>query len=302
MTRFALPAVLVGLVLFTPDATAQGDLRRIQASFHPGPKFILPKWPTSKGYSPIDLGSGADGNDEIGAWLRLLEFGVGIVALAGATVPLWGPHEAYDAGWEERGWFPPNPYPRSDRGYMVVGAAPKIPTQGDDYLESDHVKPWALRLSTDVGDNFDGLRRVGGELFLDTSIYRLGFLVDENYYAERTATGTDEALVSTYNLTWRITQCDWLLVHVGAGVRMWNANDRSDGGPNFLYRADMFYSEPVHMSGIFEIGTIRSALVLHGRIEAGYVFAHGELFAGFDALRVKKVPLYSPTVGVRFWF
>jgi hypothetical protein len=26
------------------------------------------------------------------------------------------------------------------------------------------------------------------------------------------------------------------------------------------------------------------------------------VFAGFDVLRVKKVPLYSPTVGVRVWF
>lgn len=308
MSRFALLAALAGALVLTPDVSAQGDLRRIQTSFHPGPKFFLPKWPNKD--SSSDWGSGGStvnnfgqsGGGEGAAGIIVLAGAVGILAVIGGTAPIWYPHSEYDAGFDARGWFPPNPYPRGDRRYLVAGNAPLIPTQGDNYLESDHVKPWALRITADTGDNFDGLHRTGGELFLDTSVYRLGFLADENYYTERTPFGTDNALVSTYSLTWRITQCDWLLVHLGAGIRLWNANDRSDAGPNFLYRADVFPDEPIHMTGIFEIGTVRSALVLHGRLEAGYTIGHGELFAGFDVLRVKKIPLYSPTVGVRLWF
>jgi len=308
VTRLALSAILLGLVLLAPNASAQGDLRRIQASFHPGPKFFLPKWPSNNpssvgidGRSTVNnFGSGGGGEGAAG--IIVLAGIVGAAAVIGATSPLWYPNMEYDSGCHERGWFPPNPYPRGDRRYLVAGCAPLIPTQGDNYLESDHVKPWSVRITTDIGNDFDGLHRIGGQLFLDTSIYRLGFLADGNYYSERTAAGTDDALVTTYNLTWRLTQCDWLLVHVGAGVRIWDAHDRSDGGPNFLYRADIFPEDPVHIGGMFEIGTVRSALVLHGRIEAGYTFGHGEVFAGFDVLRVKKIPLYSPTVGVRLWF
>jgi len=91
-------------------------------------------------------------------------------------------------------------------------------------------------------------------------------------------------------------------MHLGAGVRVWSAHGHTDGGPNFLYRADLFPAEPLHLAGVFEVGSVRSALVLHGQAQAGYTFGHGEVFAGFDVLRVKKVPLYSPTVGVRVWF
>ena len=300
MTRLALPAVLAALLALPPAVPAQGDLRRVQASFHPGPKFFLPEWHSPRATaSPVGFGPNAG---EAGAGLGWLALGLGVVAAAGATAPVWVPHAAYDAGFDVRGWFPPSPYPRADRRYLVAGAAPAIPCQGDDYLESDHVKPWALRLSADLGDDFDGLRRAGGQLFLDTSIYRLGFLADGNYYRERTPAGTDDALVSTYNLTWRFTQSDRLLMHLGAGVRLWTAHGQTDGGPNFLYRADLFPEEPLHLTGVFEVGTIRSALVLHGQVQVGYTFGHGEVFAGFDVLRVKKVPLYSPTVGIRLWF
>ena len=76
----------------------------------------------------------------------------------------------------------------------------------------------------------------------------------------------------------------------------------TDTGMNALYRADLFPVDNVHIAGLFEAGTLHSELVLHGQLQAGWTFGHGELFVGYDWLRVKNVTLQAPAIGLRLWF
>jgi hypothetical protein len=301
VTRCALLVALAGILLCASNAAAQGDLRRVQSAIHPGPKFFLPELPHRDSFNKWFDSDGSH-SAQAGAGSGSLLVGLGILGVAVATAPIWGPHELWDAGFDERGWFPPHPHALDDRPYIVVGNCPSVPINPDDYLDPHNVKPWALRLSIDAGNDFDDLTRVSGQLFLDTSIHRLGFLADWTYYAEHVPGGTDDALMTNCNLTWRVTQSERLLMHIGAGLRTWTADGHTDPGLNALYRADLFPVNGVHLAGLFEVGDLRSALVLHGEIQAGYTFSHGELYIGYDALRVKRVLLQTPVVGLRFWF
>lgn len=301
MSRCALVVALVGVCVVAPDAGAQGKLRRVQDAIHPPPTISVPEWPASSNdtsWLGIDPKYQPPAESSLGA----ASVGLGIAAVAIATSPFWGPHELFDAGFDERGWFPAYPFVLNDRPCMVIGGCPKEETVGDDYFDPHFVKPWSLRVSVDAGDDFDRLARFGGQLFLDTSIHRLGFLANINYYRESLPGHTDQAWMGDYNLTWRVTQSQCLLMHLGAGLRTWTFDGQTDPGVNLLYRADVFPVNQLHLSAIFEIGNLRSVLVLHGQIHAGFTFAHGEVFAGYDFLRIGTVNLQGPAVGVRLWF
>jgi hypothetical protein len=303
VSRCALIAVLAGVLFHVPNAAGQGDLRRIRAAIHPGPKLAISQPPAT---SVNDNGSwfGVDPDYRVPAATTLGPAAVGLTALgvAIATSPFWGPHELYDAGFDERGWFPAHPHVLDNRPYMVIGSAPREPTVGDDYFDPHFVKPWALRLSLDAGNDFDDLSRFGGQLFLDTSICRLGFLANLNYYRESMPGDADDALMSDANLTWRVTQSPRLLMHLGGGVRTWTFDNHTDVGINGLYRADIFPCNHLHLSGIFEIGNLGEALVLHAQAQAGFTLSHGEVFLGYDWLRIGDVALHGPAVGLRLWF
>ena len=45
----------------------------------------------------------------------------------------------------------------------MIGDCPNVPTQGDDYFDPYHVKPWGLRLSVETGNDFADLTRLSGE-------------------------------------------------------------------------------------------------------------------------------------------
>ena len=135
------------------------------------------------------------------------------------------------------------------------------------------------------------------------SLLRFGFLANWNYFAENLPNGgTDEAIMSDYNLTYRFAQSPWMQLHVGLGARYWRAHGDTTAGINALYRADAFPFRPVHLASILEIGNLGDALVLHGRFEMGASFRHGELFLGYDFLRISRTNLQGPMVGLRLWF
>jgi hypothetical protein len=131
-----------------------------------------------------------------------------------------------------------------------------------DYWENERItKGWALRTSVDIGNNFDDLSRVGGQVFLDTNYNRLGVLANVNWYREHNSFGKDpSALMSDVNLTYRLTQCEWLQMHVGLGARMWNSIGDVSGGVNGFYRGDLFPFSPVNLSTIYEIGNLDQSL------------------------------------------
>lgn len=303
MTRGALIAALVAILFFcVPVALAQGKLRSVQQALHPSPAILLPI-PPSQSSDSSWLGIDPNYRAPAEASLGLSAAGLTIVGVAVATSPFWGPHEIFDAGFDQRGWFPAYPHVLDDRPYMVIGNCPDSETVADDYFDPHFVKPWALRMSVDVGDDFNRLARFGGQLFLDSSIHRLGLLVNADYYRENLRRGgTDEALMADYNLTWRVTQSSSLQMHLGAGLRTWTFDGQTDPGINFLYRADAFPVNQLHVSGIVEVGNLRGELLLHGQIQAGFTFQHGEVFIGYDFLRIATINLQGPAVGVRLWF
>jgi hypothetical protein len=302
VTRCALLATLAGAVIIAPNACAQGKLRRAQQAIHSQPTIAFPELPSQNNdgsWFGIDPKYQAPAESSLGSSAAAL----GIIGIAVATSPFWGPHEIFDAGFDERGWFPAYPYVRDDRPYMVIGACPTGETVSDDYFDPCFVKPWALRIGIDIGDDFDHLSRFGGQLFLDSSIHRLGILANINYYRENLRGGrTDEAWMGDYNLTWRVTQSQRLIMHLGAGLRTWTFDGETDPGVNVLYRADVFPVSQLHLSGLVEVGNLRDAFVLHGQVQAGFTFGHGEVFAGYDFLRIGTVNLQGPSVGVRLWF
>ena len=301
MTRCALLCVFACLLL-AHHANGQGDLRRIQSKIHPGPKYFAPE-PPKTGNNASWLGVDPAYGGSAGASLGPAMIGLGVVAVGAATSPFWLPHTIFDDGFEQRGWFPAHPYVMSDRPYLLIGPAPEEPWTTDNYFDPEFIKPWAIRFSAETGSDFDNIDRFNGQFFVDTSIHRLGFLMNWTYYRERTPGGTDdEAFMSDYNLTWRITQSRRLMMHVGAGLRMWTYEDETDPGVNFLYRADLFPIAQVHCSTIFEIGNLRDAFLMHLQAQAGFTFSHGELFAGYDWLRIGDVDLHGPMVGIRLWF
>jgi hypothetical protein len=302
VTRCALIATLVGALWIAPDARAQGKLRRVQMEIHPPPGIPLPELPNLN-HEAAWFGVGPEYQPAAASSLGSSATALAIVGVAVATSPFWGPHEIFDAGFDERGWFPRYPYIQNDRPYMVVGDCPTVETVGDDYFDPCFVKPWALRASVDVGDDFDHLSRFGGQLFLDSSIHRLGVLANINYYRENLpGHRTDEAWMGDYNLTWRVTQSPRLIMHLGAGLRTWTFDGETDPGVNVLYRADVFPVSQLHLSGLIEVGNLRSAFLTHGQIQAGFTFGHGEVFAGYDFLRIGAVNLQGPSAGVRLWF
>lgn len=303
MYRYARIAVLALAFLTATNASAQGDLRKIRNALYPGPKFVAPKAPSNDTGSDLRTLDPAFQNAAAGATVGPAVIGLGLLGVAVATVPLWGPHELFDAGFDERGWFPPHPHMAEDRPYMVIGNCTDVALDAEDYSNQLHVKPWSLRLAVDVGDDFDNMARFGGHLFLDTSIHRLGFLANVNYYREELLLGRqDEAVMTDANLTWRVTQSARLLMHLGVGVRTWTYDGETDAGINGLYRADWFPVNQLHLSGLFEAGALREQFVLHSQIQAGFMFSHGEIFLGYDLLRIKNINLQGPSAGIRLWF
>jgi hypothetical protein len=300
VNRCALPCV-VACLLLAQHANAQGDLRRVQSKIHPGPKYFAPE-AARRGSNGSWFGMDPGINEAGGASLGPALIGLGVIAVGAATSPFWLPHTVFDPGFDQRGWFPAHPHMMSDRPYLLIGDCPEEPWTVDNYFDPEFIKPWALRFSAETGSDFDAMDRFSGQFFVDTSIHRLGFLMNWTYYRERAAGETDEAFMADYNLTWRITQSQRLMMHVGAGLRTWTYDDHTDPGVNFLYRADVFPISQVHCATIFEIGNLRDAFVMHLQAQAGFTFSHGELFAGYDWLRIGNVDLHGPMAGIRLWF
>jgi hypothetical protein len=225
--------------------------------------------------------------------------------LGGVAVssPVWVPL-VLDAGYDVAGYFPAHPYALSDSGYMFLdrgGGEPwdrqDIPWTGPQYL-----KPWALRLALEDGNDFRGLNRLGGRLSLDTA-WRVGLQSNWNYLHEGLDRGgPDEAVLGDTELTFRLSQNGRLLIHAGAGLRTWTDARDARFGFNFSYGADYFPFKPLTFSPSFDVGNLSSDLVLHGRGTVGFIHGRWEVYGGYDFLRIGSVNIQGPVAGVRLWF
>lgn len=293
--------ILLSLVVlgFTQSTVlAQTRLERIYQNMHPAPRWRPPEPPAPP----------ANPNRQQSEWLPEnheddLETTAyfGLLGLIGATSPFWVPSYFFDEGTLA---FTKYPYAR-DLGCMncEYPSDRDTPTPADYWENARLLKGWTMRASLDTGNNFDGLHRVGGQLFLDTNFYRLGVLANVNWYREQNPFGDDpNALMTDLNVTYRVTQSRWLLMHVGAGARMWNSLDDLSGGVNAFYRADVYPIKPLNLSLVGEVGNLDQSLYLHLRSQIGFNWRHGELFIGYDWTRVANVTLQGPLIGLRLWF
>jgi hypothetical protein len=103
-------------------------------------------------------------------------------------------------------------------------------------------------------------------------------------------------------VTYRFVQHEHVLMHTGAGARWMFDHGRERAGVNLLYGLDVFPIEPVHLFASLEGGTLGNASLWRARAGVGVTWAHAELFAGYDCLRIGSVSLQGPFVGLRLWF
>jgi hypothetical protein len=294
---------LLAVCLLLPTSANAQVLQRTRAGTHdsPSPPHTDPPASSdSQGPAHKDDGSYGWGNGLNGEGVGVLVF----VAAATATSPFWVPHLLLRDSLHYTGYFPAHPFALGPSGYMRIDRDGSRPWDGQqaEFGDCDYLKPWALRLALEDGNDFRGLNRAGGRLTLDTAT-RFGLTTNWNYFHEGLGGGHgDDTVVGDLNLTYRFAQCSWLQMHTGAGVRLLADRQDTRAGFNFLYGTDLTPIEPVVISTLFEIGHLDNALVLHGRATVGYLHERWELFGGYDFLRIGSVNLQGPLLGVRLWF
>jgi len=280
---------------------AQGRLEkaRLDTVYHPDPPAANP--PTNsapRNDNGPNVGVGQGLGPDSGEGLGYL-IGLGVL---GATSPFWLPSLLLDDSLSNPGYFPHRPFAGDDNGYMHIGKGGFEPVM-PEYLsfgDPEFLKPWAVRVSVENGNDFGGLNRLNGRVFFDT-LWRVGLWTNWTYLHENVDGRSDEALLGDTNRTFRIAQGEHVLVHAGAGFRMLNDHTGSRFGFNLLYSVDLFV-RPLVLSSQFDAGMLDSAWVLHGRATVGYVHRSWEVFTGYDFLRIGTVNIQGPLAGVRFWF
>lgn len=301
----------VGCAVFlivAPCLNAQGTLQRMRWATNPDayptpfrpstrstPPSGNPSLPPNRDSSWGSFNAGSNDGEAIG--------GLVVIAAAVATSPFWGPHALFDRGFRVPGVFSSYPYAVED-GFLQIGEeeADACDDQKCGFWEESHLKRWSLRMSVEDGNDGNGLNRVGGQAFLDTST-RFGVLANWNYYSESLDQGgRDDTWLGDVNLTWRVTQCEWLQMHLGVGVRWQLDRVKDELGFNTLYRADLFPFDPAHLTTLIEVGTLHEALVLHAQAALGMNYRRWQGFVGYDFLRVGSVNLQGPFLGLRAWF
>ncbi len=288
---------LAVLVLCAPAVRAQGVLQRVRQ----GPPPAQPAAP-----APPAPANQAPDTDNAYDWAHA-DFGgflaAGALGGLAVTSPVWLPL-VLDAGYDVTGYFPAHPYALPQTGYMFLdrGDAQPWNKQEMDFSDPQYLKPWALRLALEDGNDFRGLNRLGGRLFLDTT-WRVGLQSNWNYLRESLERGgSDEAVLGDTELTFRLCQSERLLIHAGAGLRTWTDSKDARFGFNFYYGADFFPCQPVIVSPSFDVGNLSSDLVLHGRATVGLIRGRWEVYGGYDFLRIGSVNIQGPVGGVRLWF
>jgi hypothetical protein len=230
--------------------------------------------------------------------------GNGDFGLACALAPFVLPRVLFDDAGNSSGYFPGFPYALGPHSYQFVdpeGWAPK----NDEHLhpfDDAFLKPWAVRLAVEDGNDFRGLNRLGAQLTVDTES-RFGVQSDWSFVQERlNGGGRDHTTLGATELTYRFAQCEAAEMHAGVGFRLRTDDVNTRWGFNFLYGGDWYPAKPVVASSQFEVGQLGANWVYHLRGTLGVAYRHVELFGGYDFLRLGTANIQRPLAGLRFWF
>lgn len=162
---------LILLSLCGSPAFAQGALQRSRLATHDDPGNHSTSSPPANSpnngprndapSAASNWGSGLDG-----------EGAVGLVALAAVTVtsPFWVPHCLLGDNLSTSTYFPGHPYALENSRYLDTdfGGLGLPFDQEKGLADPKRLKSWSLRLVLEDGNDFRGLNRFNGSLFLDT--------------------------------------------------------------------------------------------------------------------------------------
>jgi hypothetical protein len=197
--------------------------------------------------------------------------------------------------------FTPYPYVNDYHGYQIMA-----PEWAKAYYSVDTTdiprKSWAVRVSVENGNDFDGMNRAGGQLKVEHES-RWGIFTHWDYFAESLGNGRyDQTVIGDTNVTFRFAQNEMASMYAGVGFRVLTDRQQSNYGVNFTYGGDWFPVQPWIVSFQVDGGTLGSATVFHGRASIGAIWHGVEFFTGYDYLSIGSVNLQGPMAGLRFWF
>lgn len=298
MARRSAWLALVALS-FPAPLYAQGALERIRAT----PRHEAAPAVTTPDHGPqrtdqSNWASGGNGADGEG-WGALIGLG-----LIGATSPFWLPPMAMDDHYNETAYFTPYPYARFASAFLHVLPEHIDPTakQEASFTDPNYLKKWSVRVALEDGNDFNGLNRLGAHAVVDTA-WRFGLRTDWDWYHERLRNGGgDDALLGNTNVMFRFAQCDWLQMYAGVGCRAMEDRRTDRWGFNFTYGAEAFPVWPLVLATSIDLGNLGEAFVVQVRGTAGWAWRHGEVFVGYNFLRIGEVNLQGSLAGVRLWF
>lgn len=287
MSRCALLALVVAMLLPEwPAALVAGDLDNVreaaeESTSNQGGSNSSSRRRKSRHDDHCD-----DDNSFTG-WLIGEIFGPPILfALAS---PWWGPAamlgDEYNADVE----FPHYPYAEGSDGYLVI--APEDLASDDGF---------GARYSTEYGNDFSGLERIGGRLQLETQS-RFGVDTEWNHWREAIPGGHDELWTGDANLVFRFAQSEKVQFYSGLGLN-WLGGEQSDVGFNFTYGVDWFPTDPFVIRSVLDAGTLGNADLYHSKTTIGLVYKHLELYAGYDILHIGETNLQGVIGGFTIWW
>jgi hypothetical protein len=296
MSRGAI-AVLVLLLGCPSSLLAQGVLQRLRYAVHDHPSSPSPPSPNptnnsnDPAYSSIDTTNGETG--------EALLLGAGILAGTAIAAPFVLPMMALGDQAGSAPYFPSYPYPLGHPGYMRFD--PWI-SDDPDAPNPEGPKPWAVRAAIEDGNDFRGLNRLEGRLFVDTAT-RLGFRTNWDWFAEDLGNGrTDHTVLGDAEVTIRFVQTESALMHAGVGGRVLTDRHDTRAGFNGLYGIELFPLRPWVLSATVDLGNLDEAFALRARGTLGATFRRWEVYGGYEFQRIGSVNLQGPMLGLRVWF
>jgi hypothetical protein len=226
----------------------------------------------------------------------------GPLVLGAVAAPFVVPVALLDDQYRVDGRFPPCPYYNSQPGYLDLERPPGESHPDGSSTEPDALKIWAVRLSVEESNDFDGLNRLNGQVLLEGPL-RLGLQADWSWLHENLSDGgTDDAFLADANLVFRFAQHECVEMRAGLGGRLWADSSHTRGGFNFTYGADVYPVKPLVLSGQFDAGTLGNTGVWHVRATAGLLFRGLEAYVGYDFLQIGSANFQGPVLGLRLWF
>jgi hypothetical protein len=282
-------AGLLSLSLMSTTWAQEGRLEQIREAVRTAPVDVPeppspPEPPCRKESNTDSLMSGEDS-------FALVMVG-GTLTVMGVTSPFWGPYGLLNDNLSHAHEFPPYPYV-GEHANLFLANRPHPETPAHE---------WSLRASVEESNDFDGLNRVQGSLFLATSS-RWGVTGNFTYLTERQGCGCyDEMWMGDVNGVFCFARNDATQFWAGLGARFLHDRQGTEMGFNATYGVDWAPVQPFVFTAQGDVGMLGHAWVGHGRLTAGAIWDRYELYGGYDWLRIGSVDLHGPVLGLRIWF